>query len=101
MSRIGVKPVVVPSGVDVKIDGGTLNVKGPKGALGVKIADGITFEVADGNCRVALGDSPKLQAHHGLMRALLANMVTGVTAGFGSRLRALATRLMSAVARLV
>jgi large subunit ribosomal protein L6 len=87
MSRIGVKPVAVPSGVDVKFDSGTLNVKGPKGQLGVKIANGISFELADGNCRVSrTGDSPTLRANHGLMRALLANMVTGVTQGFEKKL---------------
>lgn len=87
MSRIGVKPVAVPSGVDVKFDSDTLSVKGPKGQLGVKIANGISFELADGNCRVSrTGDSPTLRANHGLMRALLANMVTGVTKGFEKKL---------------
>jgi large subunit ribosomal protein L6 len=87
MSRIGVKPVVVPSGVDVKFDDGMLNVKGPKGQLGVKVAEGISFELSDGSCRVGRsGDSPTLRANHGLMRALLANMVTGVTAGFEKKL---------------
>jgi large subunit ribosomal protein L6 len=87
MSRIGVKPVVVPKGVDVKVDSGRLNVKGPKGALGVKVAGGISFTLADGVCKVARsGDSPSLRANHGLMRALLANMVTGVTKGFEKKL---------------
>lgn len=87
MSRIGVKPVVVPKGVDVKVANGRLSVKGPKGSLGVKVASGISFSQADGNCMVARsGDSPNQRANHGLMRALLANMVTGVTNGFEKKL---------------
>lgn len=87
MSRIGVKPVLVPTGVDVKVANGRLNVKGPKGLLGVKVASGISFSQADGNCKVArAGDSPSQRANHGLMRALLANMVTGVTKGFEKKL---------------
>ena len=87
MSRIGVKPVVVPKGVDITVASGTLSVKGPNGQLGVKVAHGISFEQADGSCKVARsGDSPSQRANHGLMRALLANMVTGVTKGFEKKL---------------
>ena len=87
MSRVANNPIKLPTGVDVKLSGSLLNVKGPKGQLGVKVAEGISFEVADGTCRVTRsGDSPKLRANHGLMRALLANMVTGVTSGFEKKL---------------
>jgi len=87
MSRIGVKPVVVPKGVDVKVANGRLSVKGPKGLLGVKVASGISFSQADGNCNVVRsGDSPNQRANHGLMRALLANMVKGVSEGFEKKL---------------
>jgi large subunit ribosomal protein L6 len=87
MSRIGVKPVVVPKGVQVASVGGLLSVKGPKGNLDVKVADGVTFDLKDGVIQVNRAtDTPRHRANHGLMRALLANMVTGVTKGFEKKL---------------
>lgn len=87
MSRIGAKPVGVPKGVNVTVDDGVLHVKGPKGLLDVKVADGISFDLGDDSCSVVRsGDSPSQRANHGLMRALLANMVTGVTEGFDKKL---------------
>ncbi len=87
MSRIGVKPVACPAGVDVTVDEGHLNVKGPKGVLAMKVAPGITFEKDGDSWSVKRdGDSPKQKAFHGLMRAQLANMVTGVTSGFEKKL---------------
>lgn len=87
MSRIGGKPVDCPSGVDVAVKDGQLNVKGPKGSLSMKVAPGITFE-KDGDAWLVKrdGNSPKQKAFHGLMRAQLANMVTGVTKGFEKKL---------------
>jgi large subunit ribosomal protein L6 len=83
MSRIGKKPVNVPQGVDVSYDGGSLKVKGPKGDLACKIAPGISFE-RDGEVVtvVRAGNSGTVRSAHGLMRALLSNMVEGVTKGF-------------------
>ncbi|HCH63691.1 MAG: 50S ribosomal protein L6 [Deltaproteobacteria bacterium] len=87
MSRIGKKPVSVPSGVDVVVDGGLLKVKGPKGSMSRKVADGVAFEQTDGVVSVLRADnSGPSRAAHGLMRALLANMVHGVTKGFSKEL---------------
>jgi len=87
MSRIGNKPVAVPGGVTINIDDGQLTVKGPKGQLSQKIAEGISFKV-DGDQAVVerANDSKPYRANHGLMRALLNNMVTGVTNGFERKL---------------
>ncbi len=87
MSRIGKLPVALPKGVDVKVADGSLRVKGPKGALTRSIVSGISFDVSDGSVEVARsGDTKQERANHGLMRALLANMVTGVSAGFERKL---------------
>jgi large subunit ribosomal protein L6 len=87
MSRIGNKPVAVPNGVTVSSNDGQLTVKGPKGQLTQKIADGISFNV-DGEVATVsrANDSKPFRANHGLMRALLNNMVTGVTKGFERKL---------------
>ena len=87
MSRIGRQPVALPSGVTVTSAEGVLAVKGPKGSLSRKIAGGITFDNADGVVNVKRdGDSKTFRANHGLMRALLANMVHGVSQGFEKQL---------------
>ena len=87
MSRIGNKPVAVPSGVTITTADGQLIVKGPKGQLTQKIADGISFNVEGDSASVArANDSKPYRANHGLMRALLNNMVTGVTQGFERKL---------------
>lgn len=87
MSRIGNKPVALPSGVTVTVNGEQLVVKGPKGQLQQKIAQGITFDVqSDTVSVVRANDSKPFRANHGLMRALLNNMVTGVTNGFERKL---------------
>jgi len=87
MSRIGNKPVAVPSGVTIATAEGQLVVKGPKGQLTQKIADGISVDVDGDVARVSRSnDSKPFRANHGLMRALLNNMVTGVTQGFERKL---------------
>ena len=87
MSRIGKKPVALPKGVTVTVGATDLKVKGPKGELSRKIARGITFEQADDVVTVhRSSENPKIRANHGLMRALLANMVTGVSKGFSKGL---------------
>jgi large subunit ribosomal protein L6 len=87
MSRIGKKPITVPSGVDVEIGNGTVTVKGPKGTLSERVNQDMTVTVEDGTLTVTRptnrGDH---RALHGLTRSLVANMVTGVTEGYEKRL---------------
>jgi len=83
MSRIGRLPVKIPQGVDVKIDGNTLRVKGTKGELVQTFHPNVSLKREDGTIVVARKDDEKAtRALHGLTRALIANMVTGVTAGY-------------------
>jgi large subunit ribosomal protein L6 len=83
MSRIGKNPIPVPTGVQVQVDGAVVNIKGPKGALVQPLPAGIAAAVEGGTVVVSRrGDEPEARALHGLVRALLANAVTGVTAGF-------------------
>ena len=83
MSRIGRKPVVVPNGVDVTVNGTTVKVKGPKGELTHTFPENMKIRVEDGSVLVERPTDDKSdRALHGLTRALLANMVTGVTEGF-------------------
>jgi large subunit ribosomal protein L6 len=88
MSRIGRLPIPVPSGVDVTIDGSTVNVKGPKGTLSHTVAAPITVERAeDGTLQVQRpNDERESRALHGLSRTLIANMITGVTQGYSKTL---------------
>jgi large subunit ribosomal protein L6 len=87
MSRIGLKPVELPSGVDVSIDGQSVTVKGSKGELNRVFHERIGFEVEDGVLTVTRPDDTReSRALHGLSRALLANMVVGVSEGFAKEL---------------
>ncbi len=85
MSRIGNKPIPVPAGVKIALQGGQVDVQGPKGKLSVAVPQGITFEQKDGvlNAKRA---SEEHRALHGLARALVANAVHGVTQGFKKEL---------------
>jgi large subunit ribosomal protein L6 len=83
MSRIGRMPVNVPTGVNVKISDGTVNVKGPKGELGLTVAHPITVSIDGAVVSVVRpNDEKKNRQLHGLTRTLIANMVDGVTKGF-------------------
>jgi len=87
MSRVGKMPVAIPKGVDVELAGGTVTVKGPKGELGLDVHPTMKVTVDDGEIRVERpSDQKQHRALHGLTRALLANMVEGVTAGFSKTL---------------
>jgi large subunit ribosomal protein L6 len=87
MSRIGKQPVRIASGVEVKVADGRVRVKGPKGSLDEAVAPHCSVEVAAGEVRVARdSDEKRAKAMHGLMRALVANMVKGVTEGFSRSL---------------
>ena len=88
MSRIGKAPISVPGGVEVSIAGSEVTVKGPKGTLSRTFADQISFVLDDGVITVARSDEERQsKALHGLSRALLANMVEGVSAGFTRELQ--------------
>ena len=87
MSRIGKQPIPVPSGVDVKIDGSTVTVKGPKGELAQTFNEDMTIALENGEITVTRpSDERNHRALHGLTRSLLANMVTGVSQGFSKNL---------------
>ena len=87
MSRIGKNPVPIVSGVDVKVAGQDVTVKGPKGTLERTFHERITIVVDESEVRVERNDEDrKTRALHGLSRALLANMVEGVSAGFSKEL---------------
>jgi large subunit ribosomal protein L6 len=92
MSRIGKLPVQVPSGVDVTIDGQVVTVKGPKGTLTHNVVEPITVAERDGSIEVSRPDDERdSRARHGLSRTLIANMVTGVTAGYTKTLEIVGT----------
>lgn len=87
MSRIGRLPVAVPAGVDVKIDGSTVTVKGPKGELTHSFKPIITIEHNGAEINVSRpNDEKETRALHGLTRTLIHNMVVGVTEGFKKEL---------------
>ena len=83
MSRVGVLPIPVPSGVDVAVHDGRVDVSGPKGALNMLLPAVVRAEVADGAVVVSRADDERSsRSMHGLARNLIANMVTGVSDGF-------------------
>ena len=87
MSRIGKAPVDLPAGVDVKVDGNVVTVKGPKGELTQEFDKDITVEVNGNVVEVKRpSDNKNHRSLHGLTRALIQNMVTGVTTGFEKKL---------------
>lgn len=85
MSRIGKKPIALPKGVTVAIDGQTVTVQGPKGKLATQVPSGIRMEQQDGHL-VALRENDSQAALHGLTRALVNNAVEGVTKGWSREL---------------
>ncbi len=83
MSRIGKKPIDIPSGVDVKIDGSLVAVKGPKGELSQSLPAEMTITKDENKVLVSRpSDSPKHRSLHGLTRSLVNNMVAGVSQGY-------------------
>lgn len=83
MSRIGKKPVVIPSGVTVQTDGKRVTVKGPKGELTMTLPAPVTAVVKDGMIHLACADETAMgSSRHGLARSLVANMVEGVHKGY-------------------
>jgi large subunit ribosomal protein L6 len=87
VSRIGKLPVQLPSGVEVTVTDGRVNVKGPKGTLVQELPDPITLRQDDGSLLIERpNDERRSRALHGLVRSLVANMVEGVTKGFTKEL---------------
>jgi large subunit ribosomal protein L6 len=87
MSRVAKNPITLPSGVAFDVDGHTVAVKGPKGELSMSVNPLVSVSVENGEVRFAPADEEKKSwAMAGTMRALVNNMVTGVTAGFERRL---------------
>ncbi len=87
MSRIGKKPVVIAGGVKVSKSGQDVTVKGPKGELSARVHDDVGFEIRDDQIFITRKSDAKVhRALHGLWRALMQNMVTGVTAGYEKKL---------------
>ena len=87
MSRIGKQPVPVPAGVDVSIDGQNVSVKGPKGTLELAVAEPIRVAQEDGAIVVSRPDDERRsRSLHGLSRTLVANLITGVTEGYTTKM---------------
>ena len=87
MSRIGKRPVAVPSGVTANVEGQTVKVKGPKGALSVALHDDVEVTLDGGQIKVApRSESKRARSQWGTSRTLVANLISGVTKGFEQRL---------------
>jgi large subunit ribosomal protein L6 len=87
VSRIGLQPISIPDGVEVKIDGNRVHVKGPKGELKQGFRPEISIKEDDGSLLLSReSDEPQVRALHGLTRALLNNMVLGTSEGFEKNL---------------
>ena len=87
MSRIGRQPVNIPQGVKIQIDGTTVRAEGPKGKLMQPVPAGLSAKLENNQLVISRsGDDRKIRALHGLARALMANMVTGVKDGFERKL---------------
>ena len=87
MSRVGKKPILIPQGIDVKIEGQTIKVSGPKGELSREIRPEIKIDIKEGKIFLhLLIETKKNKALWGLSRALLANMLKGVNEGYEKKL---------------
>jgi large subunit ribosomal protein L6 len=87
MSRIGKKAIAVPTGITANVEGQTVKVKGPKGALQVVLHDDVAVKLDGGEIKVdPRSDSKRARAHWGTSRTLIANLIAGVTKGFEQRL---------------
>ena len=82
MSRIGKKPIPVPKGVQVTLQDGQVEVKGPKGQLSQALPPGVTVALEDGQIVTSVGEAREQRKFHGLGRTLVANAVQGVSEGF-------------------
>lgn len=100
MSRIGKKPVTIPGGVEAKIDGNTFSVKGPLGSLELAFRDEVEVVLEDDPKQIVVSrkkDNRDGRALHGLTRALIANMVEGVSNGYQKRLEVVGVGYLAAI----
>lgn len=92
MSRIGRKAIVIPDGVDIKMDGGSITVKGPRGELSMALTHKLGYELENGTLTVTRpSDDKEYRSLHGLTRTLINNMVVGVTEGYKKELEIIGT----------
>ncbi len=98
MSRIGKKPVAIGHGAKVSVDGRTIKVEGPKGTLSIEHRPEVTVAVDDGSVVVS-GDTEDRESrmYHGLTRALVANMIAGVTKGYEKKLEIVGVGYLAAI----
>jgi large subunit ribosomal protein L6 len=83
MSRIGKKPVAIPSGVTAEMKDGSLSVKGPKGTLSMGLSDLVSYKLEDGSISIQpANDSKQARSHWGMQRTLVSNLIEGVTEGY-------------------
>lgn len=102
MSRIGNKVIVIPAGVSVEVNGATVTVKGPKGELVRSFNENITLEIAENEITVKRpNDTKEMKMLHGTTRALLANMVEGVSNGFSKALEMIGVGYRAQLIRFV
>jgi len=85
MSRVAKKPVAIAKGVEINVQGGTVNVKGPKGTLSIAKPEGVDVVIENGQAQMSTADA-SLVPMAGTLRAILANMVQGVSEGFVRKL---------------
>lgn len=98
MSRKGKLPIAIPKGVEVKISGNEITVKGPKGTLHQKLCDGVGAKIENGQLHVFLADEGQdLGNYHGLYRSLILNMILGTTEGFQKSLEMVGVGYRAAV----
>ena len=99
MSRIGKAPVTIPAGVEIKVEGNLVSVKGPKGQLSREVSKDMTIVIENGALRVSRpSDERNHKALHGLTRSLINNMVEGVTKGYSRNLEMVGTGYRAAKA---
>src|SRR6202451_1527562 len=87
MSRIGKRPVPIPSGITANVEGQTVKLKGPKGALSTVVPDDVDVKLDDGRIKVdPRNDTKRARAQWGTSRTLIANLIAGVSKGFEKKL---------------
>lgn len=98
MSRVGLKPISLPEKVEIKIDGNSIKVEGPKGKLDFEAPAGISLKTEDGNVIVSRASEQRQhRALHGTVRSIVNNMITGVSTGFTKDLEIQGVGLRAAV----